>query len=480
VSGRAIQVEWFNVTYRSVLTAIAVVVLGGGGGGGYWFYTERLAPRREASAALVRADERLAEAAALLDEGRVPELVGSARQALGEARSQFDDADYRNARITAMHSENFSRQALALADGTRAESHGVQIQDLEGDVRVKPAGEFSWKSAHAGMVLAVGDQVKTSSRAKAKLLYFDGTVTSVEPGSLLEIRDLYEDPVTKVRRVRERLNWGEVLASTQKRNVSGSFHEVATEKVAARADEPGEFRVSFDEKRQASTVDVFDGRIEVQSAGSAETVTAGERIHASADGKFSAKQDLPGVPRLLSPSDQRVFVFEDPAQQTVTLNWEEVAATDHYELVIADRPLFAEPLYDAKRKEPHAVIDGIAPGTYHWRVAAVSKTGIRGPYSSVRGFRVSAQRIRDRSDGEPPKLEISEFVAVGQMVVINGETEPGATLWIDDNKIDVFGDGSFNAVVRLRREGANEVVLVAQDNAGNETKVTRTAFVEVY
>jgi hypothetical protein len=71
-------------------------------------------------------------------------------------------------------------------------------------------------------------------------------------------------------------------------------------------------------------------------------------------------------------------------------------------------------------------------------------------------------------------------VAVGQMIVINGETEPGAALWVDDNKIDVYGDGSFNAVVRLRREGLNEVLLVAQDNAGNETKLTRTAFVEVY
>ena len=59
-------------------------------------------------------------------------------------------------------------------------------------------------------MLNVGDQVKTSSRGSAVLLYFDKTKTHVQPGSLLEIRDLYEDPVTKVRRVREKLNWGEV------------------------------------------------------------------------------------------------------------------------------------------------------------------------------------------------------------------------------------------------------------------------------
>ena len=49
--------------------------------------------------------------------------------------------------------------------------------------------------------------------------------------------------MTKVRRVREKLTWGEVQASTQKRNVSGSFHEVTTDKVAARSDEQGEFRI---------------------------------------------------------------------------------------------------------------------------------------------------------------------------------------------------------------------------------------------
>lgn len=475
-----IQVEWFNVTYRTVVTWVVLSVMAVVGGGGYWYYTYHLTPRKEATRAIVRADERLAEAATLLDEGKITELVDSARSALGEARGQFDAGDYMNAQILAIRSENSSRQALSLANPKQAETHSVQIQNIEGDVRVKQAGEFSWKSAEAGMVLEIGDQVKTSSRGKARLLYFDGTETSVEPGSLLEIRDLYEDPVTKVRRVREKLTWGEVQASTRKRNVSGSFHEVTTEKAAARTEEAGEFRVSYDQKRQTSTVDVFDGRIEVATANRKETVEAGERIRAESDGSLSAKQDLPAMPRLLAPSDQRVFVFEDPSKSSLTLSWEPVPGAKHYRLIIANRPLFTEPLYDAMRDEPRAVVEGVPAGTYHWKVAAVSSSDIDGPFSDSRAFRVSSQRIRDRSDSEPPKLEISEFVTVGQMVVINGETEPGATLWVDSNKIDVYSDGSFNAVVRLRREGMNEVLLVAQDNAGNETKLTRTAFVEVY
>jgi len=475
-----IDVEWFNVTYRKLLTSILAVLTIGVLGGGYWYYTGYLAPRGDAQEAIARADGRLAEAAGRLDGGRIDELVTSARVALGESRKQFRSSDYKNAQFTAIRSENFSFRALSLADGKKNESSGVQVQSVEGDVRIKHAGEFSWKSAESGMVLDIGDQVKTSSRGKAKLLYFDGTETSIEPGSLLEIRDLYEDPVTKVRRVKEKLTWGEVQASTRKRNVSGSYHEVSTDKLSARSEDGGDFRVAFDREKETATVDVFEGRIEVSTGSRKETVEAGQRIRAQADGSLSAKQALPGTPRLLTPSDQRVYVFEDPSTESLTLNWEKLGRARHYQLMISDQPLFSTTLYDAKRAEQKATLEGIEPGLYHWKVAGISESGIQGPFSEVRSFRISSQRIRDRTDAEPPKLEITEFVAVGQMIVINGATEPGATLWIDSNKIDVYRDGSFNAVVRLRREGLNEVLLVAQDNAGNETKMTRSAFVEVY
>ena len=72
----------------------------------------------------------------------------------------------------------------------------VRFLRIEGDVKVKQAGEFSWESANPKMLLRVGDQVKTSSTASAQLLYFDGSKTTIQPGSLLEIRDLYEDAET--------------------------------------------------------------------------------------------------------------------------------------------------------------------------------------------------------------------------------------------------------------------------------------------
>ena len=52
--------------------------------------------------------------------------------------------------------------------------------------------------------------------------------------------------------------------------------------------------------------------------------------------------------------------------------------------------------------------------------------------------------------------------------------------WIDNEKVDVYEDGSFHAVIRLRKEGENIVEFLAQDAAGNEQVLKRPVYVETY
>lgn len=474
------QVEWVNVTYRSIGVIVATLLIGALGAGGVWFYFDRYAPREDAASAIENARARYLEAAKLAGADTIKEAVATAKASLEDSERHFDDLDYANAKVAAIRSENLSIQALAEARGEEASDRRVRFYEIEGDVRVKPKGAFAWKKADSRMVLRVGDQVKTSSSSSAKLIYFDGTLTTIQPGSLMEIRDLFEDPVTKVRRVRERLTFGEVQTSTQKRNVQGSYHEIATEKVTARADDAGEFRVAYHKEQKTSTFDVFSGAIEVASNKNKTRLDAGQRVTARSDGRLSHKKALPGTPVLEAPPDQRVFIFDDPGKQSITLVWQAVSGSDGYQLMVSDRSLFTNPLYSGLRDENTASIAGVEEGAYYWKVAAVSADGTIGPFSEPRRFRVTSQQIRDRSDVDPPPLTIDEFVPVGQMVIINGKTEPGATVWIDQTKISVYEDGSFNAVVRLREEGLNELAIVAQDTAGNQTRKARSAYVETF
>jgi hypothetical protein len=480
-SGSSFHLEWFNVSYRSVLLAILVVILAGGGGAAYWYYSSIHSPRSEAEEAIRRADRRLGEATRLQAEDRMAEIVESAGVALREARQSYDALRYDDARVAAIRSENLSLKALAMARGQDVDERLVRFYRIEGDVRVKKRDEFSWEAADSDMLLEIGDSVKTSSSASAQLIYFDGTVTTIQPGSLLEIRELYENPVTKVRRVREKLNRGELTASTQEKNVEGSYHEVATEteKVSAKTDEESEFRVAYDPEKKTAEFDVFEGRIEVAAPTRRESLVAGERIRSTGNGRLSDKEVLPGVPRLVSPRDQKVFISDGGSAQSITLSWERVPGAGSYRLTISDKALFTASLYDAEREGTQAVLDGVGDGSYYWKVAAISGD-ITGRFSEPRRFRVSTAKIRDREDTDPPSVEITEFVSIGLMVIVNGRTEPGSTLWIDNEKVDVDDDGTFYQVVRLRKEGLNEVRFVAQDTAGNETVLTRSTYVEMY
>ncbi|MDH3785277.1 MAG: FecR family protein, partial [Acidobacteriota bacterium] len=252
--------DWFNITYRSVAGVLVGVVLLVAAAGGGWYYVKIYQPRAAASGAIDTAQRKLAEASRVADEAAPShELLENANVSLREAEERYRSFSYEDARVAAMQSEQFSLKILRLAQGSDSGSHLVHFFRLEGDVRVKRSGEFAWETADSKMELKIGDQIKTASSASAQLLYFDGTVTTIQSGSLMEIRELFEDPVTKVRRVREKLNRGELVASTQNRNVDGSYHEVATEQVAARTEDEGQFSVTYNDQSKKASFSVFDG-----------------------------------------------------------------------------------------------------------------------------------------------------------------------------------------------------------------------------
>jgi len=472
-----IILDWFNVSYKTVYLGIAIAVVAIVGGVGYLVYSSR-AP---AFAAIDRAAVKYEEASAHAGDGRWDEMLASARVSLTEARAEFDRHSYKDARGSAVRSEDFSRRVIAMAGGAQAgDDKQVSFRRVEGDVRVKRAGGFSWESADRETPLGIGDQIKTSASASAVIIYFDGTKTTIQPGSLLVIKELYENPVTKVRKVSEKLNWGEALASTQRRNVEGSFHQVETEKVKARTEDEGEFRVVYDKEKKTASFAVFGGKIEVSGSEEKALVEAGERIRSNADGALTSKELLPGVPRLVAPPDQRIFIHEKPESETTRLAWERVPGARRYHLLISDRYLFTDPLYDAERKDTNVVIAGVTPGEYYWKVAAVSPSGVAGPFSQTREFRVATQTIRDTGDTTPPKLVITDSVQTGAMLIINGKTEPGAQVWVENDKVDVSDDGTFYTVLRLRKEGTNVLKIVAQDAAGNQEVLKHQAYVESY
>jgi len=473
-----IMLDWATISYRSIMRGVVYLVLLLAMGGVFFYLraARRATPEELALQEINRAERMYREASAGADPS-FARVIESAGKILDSARLSYERKDFVEARAAAQQSQSFSQKIL---EGSAGESFTAKIYKYEGDVKIKRSRQFVWDEVSGNTALKVGDQIKTASNGSAQIIYFDGTITTINPGSLLEIRELFEDPTTKVRKVREKLNWGGVSASMPGANVAGSFHEVATESTTARAVDKSQFQVAYDAGTKSTRTEVQSGSAEVQTGGKTLTLKPLERMEVTGEQVVSRVRLLP-PPALLDPTDQRVFLHDDPATESTTLRWAKVTGGERYRLQIARTALFGELLLDKSDIHSTSVqIPGLQEGNYYWKVSAIDGSQVESHFSEIRKFKVAGSREQRTEDSTPPPLDVVDFLPSGHLVIINGRTEPGAVLLVDGQKVDVYDDGSFTAVVRMKKNGPNDVQIVSQDGAGNTTKMRRSVYVESY
>jgi hypothetical protein len=474
-----VLLDWTTISYRSITRSIVLVVLMAAMGGLFFYLKASLRGTPEDLALLdIGRAERLygeAQAATSGDPGRAA-LAQKAGTLLTAARVSFDRKAFPEARAAAQQSQAFAEKVLA---GQGSETFAARVFKYEGDVKVKRAREFVWDSLSGNAALKVGDQIKTASSGSAQVIYFDGTITTIKPGSLVEIRELYEDPSTKVRKVQEKVNWGGVSSSTSEANVAGSVHEVATESTTTRAFSRAQFDVLYSAESRRTRTEVHSGTTEVQAAGATHTLKPLDRMDVTAE-KVVTRTVLPAAPSLLDPADSRVFLAATGAPE-VSLRWSATGGEGRYRLQLSRTSLFSGLVVDKGAIRSNSVrIPGLQEGTYYWRVSAEDTAGVESGFSEIRRFKVSGASDRARDDRTPPVLQVSEFLPSGHLVIINGKTEPGTMLTVEGQSIDVDDDGTFTAVVRMKHEGKNDLEIVAQDTSGNETRMHKSVFVEAF
>jgi len=479
----AVLLDWFNVSYRSLILGAVVFVLALAAVGGTLYYRiiYRNSPRARASEAIAQAESLLDKASGGETTKEADALKQSSQRLLAEARRQFDATNFEDATKAAEQSQMSSQRLLSMSRGeaTRA----AQFYKLEGDVRVKRSRELIWAPATKGMALSVGDQIKTSSRAAAQIIYFNGTITTVTPGSLLEIKELYENPATRVQQVRERLREGRISSSTQDPTTKGSFHEIATQNTVAVTEERTSLDVAFDDQEEKTRLEVHAGKASVSTAAEGApkvAVEAQERLEVDRQEHVSSKVRLPQAPILTAPIDQKVIPLEGEQGGSVELLWQEVSDSKSYHLQISSHPLFSDTLVNSRLETASATLPRAGEGNYYWRVAAIFTDGTEGPMSEIRKFKIVQGTLTPTGDTQPPSLEIDDFLVFATQVIVRGRTEPGATLAVDGSKIDVYDDGTFTSVIPLRKAGRHTLIFLAQDISGNTTRVERVAEVDSY
>ena len=335
-------------------------------------------------------------------------------------------------------------------------------------VKDKPAGAVVWSDSSAGTGLRHGHAIQTMSGSAATIVFDGHDHVRMSENSLLVVKALDQEVGTRNKRVSLVVLEGEFGGSFSPEGADRMQIEVggggATLRMASTTDSPAGFNVQVNAD-QSATYSVYDGNATVTAGGTAIDVGANFAVTVDASGRLGRLVKLPGRPVLESPANgSRVASRSAPPR--VRFEWQAGPDADRHRILLARDPEFGEIVYNAVVDGNSFVHGNLAPGRYYWRVSGRRESG-EGPPSEP-------HRLDLVLDSVPPRLEI-ELTRDGERddrVLVSGSTEPGARVWVGDERLGVGESGEFRHSLQLR-PGYNVVVVEAVDDAGNVAYASR-------
>jgi hypothetical protein len=467
------ELDWVVVSIEGLRRwgryALFVLLATAIGGGIFYYFHE---PES------LRAERLLQRASTLQDEvrragvseGRDEEFEQASRL-LEEARKDFERNDF----VPCIARADEARQRFELLAGllTRELAGAGQIVSLQGKVEVQRANETRWDTAKEKQQLYNGDFIKTAPDGSADLLFSDGTVYRVGPDSMLEVH--------RGARGGKEPTGGEVKVRVGQVNVYTTTNPslVLTDAVRAEVDRDSRAGVEVLDD-SSTTVASYAGRARVSDA-SGDNIELGaqQAVRTGSNGKLGQRRAVPDIPQLEEPRANELVNMD--VTDRVELKWRPVPGGTAYHLQVGRSRLFSSPLEvdAAGRRGASAALKILRTGTYFWRVAAIGSDRVRSEWSPARAFKAfSGPRVQELADTAPAKLEVQHATQMGHFFLVQGTTEPGATVTINGETVVVAGDGSFKKAVVFTREGWNTIVVRATDPSGNSSEYRESVLVE--
>jgi len=472
---RGLQLDWVlvrvntirRIAFAALLLVLAAVMIALG----YRHFNPRADQR--ARHAIEQAELLREQVLAFATPEAWKDNVAAAGRELESAKSAFDEGQWEQA---AGHADSaISRYQTMLGVG-RSQLGGVgHFYSLEGRVQVQRTGKPEWQTAQHRMPVFEGDFVRTGRDGSAEILFEDGSLYRVGPDSLLEIhrRAAANTPAGTVKMVVGRINV----------YTSDNPSTVTTDAADTEISSDSRVAVGVNEADRRTTVATFKGRALVRNPRGLEVaLTDREQVAAATDGTFSRKQRIPDPPFLVAPHNNAGFDLT--ATKIIDVSWQRPSADTAVYLQVSRSQRFSPDEIDVDApnlKKDRVRLEAIDSGTYFWRVATVVDNDLRSEWSAVRRFRIfSSSEPTLLQDEVPPELQVRPPQQLGNMFIIEGRTEVGATVTINGELVRLDSEGGFRKTVEVVNEGWNDLIIQAEDPSGNRTERRERVFVEVY
>jgi type II secretory pathway pseudopilin PulG len=469
------SLDWYLISIDR-LKQIALVVFLALLALGIWFYVSRQRgnPRTQAESAMADARQALNSLASSKDFNAHRAEFDRAQKKLDDAGTLFSGNKYIEAQAAAVESQTISRAAVTSGGDADNDAHFLTV---EGDVQYQKGSSGDFKRADLRTPLVNGDWVKTGDSASAELMFQNGSIYTIGPNALLEVYSAVNPQTArKTNAVQMKVGSVEVATSNDQSTVRTPGSQIVVD-----SESTAEVGVT---KAQETAVVAVRGSSSVAPAAGGEAVklSAGDKLNATSAGSLSPVRKLVMPPALANPPDNQVYSITADSQ--VKFEWQPQPGAVAYQLQVSRSRLFSTQEINSRREKTQATAKVTSEGMFYWRVASVGGDGDAGPFSPFRRFRVSGggssgNASQSGGDTTPPPLTLkAPFNIGGQFYIIEGQTESGATVFINDEEVDVESSGHFKKLVSFNKVGQNSVVVKAVDAAGNQTVQSQTVLVE--
>lgn len=424
-----------------------------------------------------RAADAISEAGTLIQQLQEEELSG--RQAseylqgvagYREARRLFDAQEYAASLVQGRRSRDLLRR-LAGSLASASPAGEAQFLSVSGDVQYRRGASGPWQRAKNSVRLSAGDSIRTGPAGSAEIVFRDSTFFTVRPNSLVVVSNVETGGADHEQAVEMVYGWVDLSTSDNPSTVS-------TPGAEARVASESEGFVSYEQDSATGRFGAFSGGMRIESGrGEARDLAQLEQVLQRGE-ELSVPRPLPARPELVAPGDHHEIRGERADQ--LVLTWQPVADAAVYALQVSESPQFVDNVVeDLERPATRATLGIRGPGSFVWRVAAKSADGAQGPWSEARRFTVRTESAggvdRDRT---PPALAIVKVTPYGNLYIVDGRTEPGARVDVNEEPVKVETDGSFTKTVSFTREGWASIDVRALDAWGNAAAASRPVYVE--
>ena len=468
---RAQQRHWYSISVSSLrkgLTMIVTVLALVGAALGYQQW--ELRTRRDRAEQTIDAATEMARELETRDDYDQLRLEHHfAWQDLDVARTELKAENYKKA-LSRAHSAKSDFEELLDPEG-ESSARKSRFLSVEGGVEYRRGESGPWVKARTNDSLNAGDWIKTSDNGTAEFRFPDGTTYVLRHNTLVHLGSDIDSPLGGDAMANLESGWVDV-------NMAEGGNKIKTPKSEAVLERDTEATIIYDPNRAKGEFTNFTGTTMVTStSGQQKQLKPLEQVEQQGDRLSEPRPVLPS-PRLATPAHNQEIDFD--TQREIRLAWDGVDGAQRYALNVARSQVFAKNIIeDERRRRAWARVGVRGEGIFYWRVAALDRQGARGKWSETRSFRIASLKgVADVGDKIPPDLTIEEVQPYGSLVLVNGRTEPGASVTINDEPVSVQLNGSFSKTIQMSEAGFAFVTIVATDAWDNSNKETRRVFID--